>query len=45
MAVYYAKKPLFIDVTAVRHLPECSMAFRVQWVYHIIKFNISISGE
>jgi len=27
---YYAKKPPFIDVTAVPHLPECSMTPRVQ---------------
>jgi len=26
---YYAKKNPFIDVTAVPHLPECSMTLRV----------------
>jgi hypothetical protein len=29
---YGAKKPPFIDVTAVPHLPECSMTPRVQRV-------------
>jgi len=28
--IYYAKKNPFIDVTAVPHLPECSMTPRVQ---------------
>ena len=30
ISAYYAKNPPFIDVTALPHLPECSMTPRVQ---------------